>query len=372
MEQEKTSRNRVIIRTSMIGILVNLFLAGFKAAVGLLSHSIAVTLDAVNNLSDALSSVITIVGTKLASKQPDREHPLGHGRIEYLSALLVSAIVLYAGATSLVESIKKIIWPEKASYSMVSLVIIAVAIPTKLILGSYVSAKGRQADSGALEASGADARFDAILSASVLASALVYLASGLSLEAYVGAVIAVVIIKAGLEMMTETLDDILGRRADPEISQKIKQLISEEPEVRGAYDLFINNYGPGREYASVHVELRDTMSVEEVDILTRRIEAKVYNATGVVLTGVGVYSYNTKDDLAGEIRNQVQELVLSHNWALQLHGFYVDTKEKKLRFDVVFSFDIPMKEGLRILLDETERAFPEYAVQITPDVDLTD
>ncbi|MBQ7466111.1 MAG: cation diffusion facilitator family transporter, partial [Oscillospiraceae bacterium] len=122
------SRDSVIVRTSIIGIVANVFLAGFKAAIGLLSHSIAVTLDAVNNLSDALSSVITIVGTKLAGKQPDQKHPLGYGRIEYLSAMVVAAIVLYAGVTSLVESVKKIIHPEAADYSTVSLIIIASAV----------------------------------------------------------------------------------------------------------------------------------------------------------------------------------------------------------------------------------------------------
>ena len=166
------NRDQVIVRTSVIGILTNILLAGFKAAVGLISNSIAVILDAVNNLSDALSSVITIIGTKLASRRPDKKHPLGHGRAEYLSALIVSAIVLYAGITSLIESVKKIIHPEKPDYSIVSLVIIAVAVAVKLVLGGYVKKKGKEVNSGALQASGQDARFDAILSASVLACAV--------------------------------------------------------------------------------------------------------------------------------------------------------------------------------------------------------
>ena len=136
-------RDRLIVRTSIIGIITNVFLAAFKAAIGLLSHSIAVVLDAVNNLSDALSSLITIIGTKLSAKLPDKKHPLGYGRIEYLTALVVAAIVLYAGATSLVESVKKIIHPETADYSLVSLVIIAVAVGVKLLLGRYVKAQGK-------------------------------------------------------------------------------------------------------------------------------------------------------------------------------------------------------------------------------------
>lgn len=372
MENETLNRDRIIVRTSIIGILTNVLLAGFKAAVGLLSNSIAVILDAVNNLSDALSSVITIVGTKLAGRLPDKKHPLGYGRIEYLSALIVSAIVLYAGITSFIESVKKIIHPEKAEYTVVSLVIIAVAVVVKLILGSFVKAQGKAANSGALVASGSDAMFDAILSASVLASAVIFMLTGISLESYVGVAISVVIIKAGIEMMTETLDDILGQRADAETTIAIKRILNEEPEVRGAYDLVLNNYGPDKNIGSVHLELPDTMTVEQVDELTRRVQAKVLNETGVILTGVGVYSYNTKNDEAAKIRNTIQKLVLSHDWALQFHGFYVDIKKKSLRFDVVMSFEIDPKDGLDTLYKEVREAYPDYDIYIAPDVDVSD
>ena len=372
ISKDAENRDKIIVRTSIIGILANIFLAAFKAAVGIISNSIAVVLDAVNNLSDALSSVITIVGTKLAGKLPDKKHPLGYGRIEYLSAMIVSAIVLYAGITALVESVKKIIHPEKADYSTVSLIIIAMAVVVKVALGRYVKAKGKAVNSSALVASGSDALFDAILSASVFASAVFFLVTGISLEAYVGVLISIMILKAGYEMMTDTLDDVLGRRADKETTQEIRQLLVQEPEVRGAYDLVLNNYGPGKDYGSVHIELPDTMTVDQVDALTRRLEAKVYRATGVILTGVGVYSFNTKDDDAAKMRNVVQETVLAYEWALQLHGFYANTKNKSLRFDVVMSFDIKPREGIEILTRDMKRLFPDYTVQITPDVDVSD
>ena len=372
LEDAMANRDQIIVKTSIIGIIANIFLAGFKAAVGLLSNSIAIVLDAVNNLSDALSSVITIIGTKLANRLPDKKHPLGHGRIEYLSAMIVAAIVLYAGLTSLYESVKKIIHPEKAEYNTVTLVIIAVAILVKILLGRYVKAKGEQVNSGALVASGADASFDAILSASVLASALIYVFTGISLEAFVGAVISVIIIKSGVEMMQETLDDILGARADRELTLNLKKIICEEPEVRGAYDLIVNNYGPNKNLASVHIELPDVMTVEQVDNLTRKIQARVYAETGVIMTGVGVYSYNTKNDEAAQIRNDVQKVVLSHDWALQLHGFYVDLQEKTMRFDVVFTFDINAGDGVEIIKGELYTIYPDYNIQIAADVDITD
>ena len=370
--QESINRDKVIVKTSIIGIVTNIFLVIFKATIGLLSNSIAVILDAVNNLSDALSSVITIIGTKLANKLPNKKHPLGYGRIEYMTAMLVSAIVLYAGITSMVESVKRIIHPEAADYSIISLIIIAVAVIVKIVLGKYVKAKGEKVNSGALIASGADAMIDAILSASVLASAIIYFTTKVSLEAYVGVIISGVIIKAGIGMMSDTINDILGKRADAETTQKIKQLLVEETEVRGAYDLIIHNYGPNKNLASVHLELPDTMTVEQVDVLTRKLQSKVYHETGVILAGTGVYSYNTKNDEASKIRNKVQEIVMAYDWVLQMHGFYVDISAKTIRFDIVMSFEIDAKEGLKIINEQLAKVYPEYKFQIVPDVDVSD
>ena len=339
---ESENRQKVIVQTSIIGIAANIVLSAFKAFVGFATNSIAVTLDAVNNLSDALSSVITIVGAKLSNKLPDKKHPLGYGRIEYLSAMVVAAIVLYAGGTSAVESVKKIIHPEAADYSTISLVIIASAVVVKLVLGKFVKRQGERVNSGALVASGADALFDAILSLSVLASAIVFILTGISLEAYVGLVISAFIIKSGIGMLIETLDDILGKRADGDLVKKIKALLTEESQVRGAYDVILNNY-----------------------------EARVLKETGVILTGVGVYSHNTKNDEAAKIRSNVLKLVKAHEWALQLHGFYVNLEEKAIRFDVVMNFEIKPQEGLDILHKEISEAYPDYDVHIAADIDAS-
>ncbi len=367
-----SEREKTIVRTSIIGIVTNIFLVGFKAFVGLVSHSIAVILDAVNNLSDALSSVVTIIGAKLGAKQPDKKHPLGYGRIEYISTMIVAALVLYAGITSLVESIKKIIHPEAADYSTVSIVIISVAIVVKLLLGLYVKKQGKKVNSGALSASGSDALFDAIISASVLASAIIFLIWGVSLEAYVGVIISGFIIKAGIEMMIETLNDIIGKREDAETTKQLKQIICEEENVLGAYDVTLFNYGPDKNYGSVHIELPDTMSVDDVDRITRKIQVNVFHKTGIILTGVGVYSFNTSNDEAAQMRNSVQKAVLSHDWALQMHGFYADTVNKTIRFDVVVSFDVDRKEAMQTLYSEITAMYPDYAITIVPDVDAAD
>lgn len=371
IEEMQSNRDQVIVRTSVIGIIANVFLAAFKAVVGLVSHSIAVTLDAVNNLSDALSSVITIAGTKLASKKPDKNHPMGYGRIEYLSAMVVAAIVLYAGITSLVESIKKIIHPEKPDYSIVSLIIIASAVIVKLALGRYVKAQGEKVKSGSLIASGSDALFDAILSGSVLLSAIIFKLTGLSLEPYVGVVISCIIIKSGIEMLKETLDDILGSRADREFVKEIRKTICEDEAVSGAYDLFLHSYGPEKFYGSVHVEVPDTMTADEIDLMERRIAANVFNKHGVAMTGIGIYSVNTTNDKVKKMRSDITHMINQHDGVLQIHGFYVDLEKKTINLDVILDFELEDRTGtFNAIRDEIQKAYPDYKLFMAMDIDV--
>ena len=372
---KQDSRSKVIVKTSIIGIIANVLLAAFKAAVGLISHSIAVVLDAVNNLSDALSSLITLFGAKLASRKPDRKHPLGHGRIEYLSAMIVAVIVLYAGVTSLVESIKKIIHPETPDYSYVSLVIIAVAILVKIFLGRYVKKKGEQVNSGSLVASGSDAMFDAILSASVLLSAIIYMIWHISLEPWVGVIISGFIIKAGIEMIMETVSDLLGRRVDGEFLEEIKQTICEDPNVSGAFDLILHNYGPDNYIGSVHVEVPDTMTADEIDLMERRIAQNVYLKHGVALAGVGIYSMNTKNDEIKAMRSNITHIVMQHEGVLQMHGFYADTEKKTLNLDIILDFELDKGETNRAqtfaaIRSEIQQAYPDYTLNMTMDLDF--
>ena len=300
------NRDKVIIRTSIIGILANIFLASFKAVVGILSSSIAIVLDAVNNLSDALSSVITIIGTKLAGKRPDKNHPYGYGRIENLSATLIAVIVLYAGVTSLVESIKKIIHPSVPDYSAAALVIVATAVLVKILLGLYVKKKGESVNSDSLISSGKDALLDSVISASTLVAAAVYLIFNIRTEAWLGAVISLVIIKSGLEMLGDSLSNIIGKRISSDLSKEIKQTVTSFPEVQGAYDLLLHSYGPDPMIGSVHIEVPDTMPVAELDKLEHRITEKVLSEHSVILTGISVYAVNTRNDRAAQIYGDIR------------------------------------------------------------------
>ena len=367
------SRNAVIIRTSIIGILANVFLAAFKAVVGFASNSIAIVMDAVNNVSDAASSVITIVGTKLAGKEPDRKHPFGYGRIEYLSAMVISILVLYAGITAFVESVKKIINPDTPDYSAVTLIIVAVAVVVKIILGRYVKGVGKKVNSDSLVNSGEDATLDSIISASTLVAAAIYLIFHISLEAWLGAIIALVIIKSGVGMLRETLSQILGERADAELARDIKATVISYPEVSGAYDLVLHNYGPDSYNGSIHVEVPDTLSADDLDKLIRKISVDVYQKHDVILTAIGVYSVNTKDPEAVEARDKVTEIVMSHEHILQIHGFYFDKPGKMIRFDIVVSFDAPdRRQVYREVCEAVQEAYPDYTLQVAMDTDFSE
>lgn len=248
-------RDKKIIQTSIVGIIVNLILVLFKAVIGILVNSIAITLDAVNNLTDALSSIITIIGTKLAGRAPDKNHPYGYGRIEYFSSVIIAVIVLWAGITSLQESFPKIFTPDVTSYTTVSLIIVAVAVVVKFVLGRYVKGVGESINSQALVASGSDAFFDSILSLSTLVAAIISILWNISLEGILGVIISLVIIKASIEMLQETVNSMIGTRVDLELSRKIKERVESFDSVHGAYDLALHNYGPEDVMGSVHIEI---------------------------------------------------------------------------------------------------------------------
>ena len=367
------SRDKIIICTSVIGILANVFLSGFKAVIGLLTHSIAIVMDAVNNLTDAASSLITIIGTKLAAKEPDKEHPFGHGRAEYLSAMVIAVLVLYAGVTSLIESIKKIITPKKPEYTVVALVIVAVAVVVKIVLGRYVKAMGKKTNSDALVNSGQDATMDSVISASTLVAAVIFQLSGLSLEAWLGAVISIIIIKSGIDMLRETISQLLGERIDRELALAIKETVTSFPDVQGAYDLILNNYGPNAFNGSVHVEVPDTYTAYDLDDLLRQITIAVFEKHNVILTAIGVYSVNTKNDYAAKVRDDVSKIVFKNEYALQMHGFYLNEEKKTIRFDVVVSFDAPDRKAVyQNIVKEVNKKYPDYTLQIALDTDFSD
>lgn len=369
-----SERETAIIRTSAIGIAANVVLAVFKAVVGILSNSIAVTLDAVNNLSDAISSIITIVGTKLSNKKADREHPFGHGRIEYITTTVIAAIIMYAGISSFIKSIQGIMDPVTPDYSPLSLVIITVAVLVKIILGHYVRSVGNRVNSDTLIASGSDALFDATLSTSVLTAALIFIFTKISLEAYVGVIISVFIIKASIELLQGSIKEIIGMRPDAALSTLIYDIVKEDPDAEGVYDLIIHNYGPDRFVGSFHTEVLDTTSAIEIDTMTRRLSTEIYKQTSgkIIIAAIGIYARNTTDNRIVKMRTEVTEMALAHEGVLQVHGFIADIENQFMAFDTVIEFGYDGKQIVHDIIHEVEAAYPDMNVSVLLDRDTSD
>ena len=327
-------RNTQIIRTSWVGIGANVLLAAFKAVVGLIAGSVAIVMDAVNNLSDALSSVITIVGTKLSQRPPDREHPFGFGRVEYFSAIIIALIVLAAGVTSLVESVKKIIEPTTPSYTTVTLVVVGVAIVVKLLLGRFVKRQGQKLKSDALVASGSDALFDAIITLATLVSAGIMLLRGISVDGWLGAAISLLIVKAGFEMLASPINELLGKKVSPELVRQIKHDVAEVEGVHGVFDLILHNYGPEVMIGSLHIGVDDTLSAHDIHGLTRRISTLMFERYGIIMT-VGIYANATGKGPVAELQSTVMQRLAEHKEIVQVHGFYYSEKDRMISVDVV-------------------------------------
>lgn len=365
-------RQKEIVKVSFIGILTNVVLVGFKAAVGFLSGSISIIMDALNNLSDALSSIITIIGMFFAGKAPDKEHPYGHGKIEYITSLIIAAFVLITGITSLYESIIKIIKPSIASYTPVMLLIILVAVFVKYTLGRFVKKRGRDLNSDSLIASGSDAQFDSIISLSTLVGALISYIFKFSIDGYLGVIISLVIIKSGYEIVADSFNNIIGIRIDSEFSKKLKKYITSYDEVLGCYDLILHQYGPEKIIGSIHIEVNDDLTAKSIHSLTRKISEDVFLKYGVILT-IGIYASNTDSEEHLSIKKTIKKILKDYPTIIQFHGYYVEEETKTISIDLIFDFK--EKDVIKIkdkIIDKLAIKIPDYKFNIVIDNDFSD
>lgn len=367
------TRNKKIIKTSIIGIIANFILVIFKVAVGFLSGSIAIILDAVNNLSDTLSSIVTIAGVKFANRAPDKNHPLGHGRFEYLGTAMIATVISYIGFTAIFESIGKIINPNEVNYTFITFLVVSVSVIIKILIGRYYKKIAKQVDSDSLKNSGFDAMMDALISAATIVAGLIYVIWGISIEAYLATLISVFIIYSGFRMLRESFSVILGERVDSDLSRRIKQAICEIDGVYGAYDLLIHDYGTGRSYASVNIDVLDTLSVVEVDDISREVRRLVGQRFRIYVSSVGIFPINTKDKHTVEVRNNIKSMMLMNDHIRQIHGFRIDEKAKEITFDVVIDFSVEDQNALRRrIIKELKRVYPDYHFVISIDLDFSD
>ena len=366
-------RKKAIVRTSIVGILANFLLAGFKALVGFLTNSIAIILDAVNNMSDMMSSIVTLVGVHIGDKAPDKKHPMGHGRYEYLSTAIIAVIIMYIGFTALIESIKKIIFPETANYDIASLIIVTAAVVVKIFLGIYFRKVAKRVDSDSLRASGIDALFDSIVSAATLLAAIIFLTTGVAIEAYLAALISLLIVYSGYKMLRGIFSVIAGERADPQLSQQIKTEIKALKGVEGAFDLILHDYGPNMTFMSVNIEVEETISAREIDDISREIRRLVFYHHHIYVNSVGIYSINTRDEEINRIYHRVKDILSHYEHVQQMHGFHVDRKKKEISFDIVIGFGIKNRRGYYLRIKRhLHEVFPKYKINIAMDMDYAD
>ncbi len=357
-------RQQQIVRTGYLGIATNAVVASGKAIVGLVSGSMAIVLDAVNNLTDALSSVITIIGVKLAGRPADDKHPFGYGRIEYFTAVIISAMVLVAGGTSLVESIKGIINPELPEYSVVGLCIIGVTVAVKFFLGLYTKRKGKELSSDALISSGADSMFDSIISIATIVSAVVYFVTDYSIDCWVACVISCLIIKAGIEMLLSPINELIGVRSDPELTSAIKAKVREIEGVNGVFDVILHDYGPEQKIGALHVEVDDSVSASDLHRLTRIIQRAVIKEFGIFFT-VGFYAHHGADTEQARVEADIRGYVMGIDGVIGMHGFYISHLDKMLSFDIVYSFKVSQPISLRAKVVEWLRGkYADYDISV--------
>ena len=371
MSAEKT-RERSIIRTSFIGILGNLLLVAAKAIIGVLAHSASIISDAINNLSDALSSLITIVGTKLSGKKPDKKHPFGYGRIEYLTATVVAALILFAGGTAIYESIVSLVNGDRPQYDWIAFMIIGIGIGVKLLLGLFFRFQGKKLTSGALKNSGTDALFDALLSAATLVAALVSHFTGVFLEGYAGILIGLFIIRSGILAMRDAISPLLGDRIDDVFAREFKAEVCSHPGVKGAYDFIVNSYGEGRSIGSIHIEVDDNMSAKEIFALEREIQAYAMEKYHIFLT-VGIYASNDSDPVAAEIKSKLLGLVHENKEILQCHGFYFDEERELVSFDLIIDFKARQSQQAiaASIKGKLEEQYPKLRFYVNLDQDFS-
>lgn len=360
--QDPDSREGMIATTSGLGIIVNIFIALTKVVIGLLSSSIAIVSEGINNASDAMTSVLTLVGTKLAAKHPDEEHPFGYGRIEYLTGLVISVLILVTGIEMLISSVKLIFNPEELSISYITLLIVAVSAVIKFFLGIYTIKMGKKADSSALEAVGLDCRNDSFISVVTILSAVVFLVFHVSIDAYVGALTSFVIIKAGLDVLMDTVSELIGRPGEQELASKLYKEIRSTDGIIAAADMMLHNYGPDTWSGSVNIEIDHNKTVGEIYQFIHRLQLKIMHEYHVTMV-FGIYAVDNDHDYMKQLRKKIGSFVKTHEHVKSFHAVYLEPGTNLLYCDLIVDYSLRDWDALK-------KEFKDYMLALYPDKQL--
>lgn len=357
----------------LVGILANVLLFGGKVLAGVLSGSVAIIADAFNNLSDAGSSIVTLIGFRLSSAPPDKEHPFGHGRMEYLSALTVAALIMVAGVELATSAVDKILHPEPAEFSLISAAILVASIGVKAWMAYFNTKIGKRIDSDALTATATDCRNDVLCTAVVLASSLFTYFTHINIDGWVGAAVALFVIWSGFSILRETVSPLLGQAPDPALVDEIRRIVLEQDGIVGIHDLIVHNYGPGRCIVSLHAEVpcdADILYSHEIIDLTERQLSEELN----LIACIHMDPIDTKDERVNELRATVAEIIGQIDAGLSMHDFRVVFGEHRSNviFDVVVPFDYTGADTLQHEIEQRLQAVaPQFFVVITVDRDYS-
>lgn len=362
---EKVSvRTAYGVLASVVGIFCNVLLFVVKGAVGFFLHSVSVMADAFNNLSDAGSSIVGLVGVRMASKPADEEHPFGHGRIEYIAALVVSFLVLQVGFTFFKDSIRKIQNPEELKFQAVSVIILVLSIGVKLWMGMFNKKLGKKIDSKVMMATATDAMGDVVTTTATIASVLFFRITGINIDGIVGIGVSLVVMWAGIGIAKDTLEPLIGEAVAPEEYVRISRFVEKYEGIVGSHDLIVHNYGPGRSMASIHAEVPNDVDIEVSHEIIDRIERDAAKRLGIFLV-IHMDPVETKDEHVLEVRHQVEQILDAVDFRVSIHDFrMVDGKEQiNLIFDMVVPFEYStqkqneLKMTLRKLLQMADKRY---------------
>ena len=362
LRQNPGSREGAVVTVSALNILVNLISAAVKVVIGMAVSSIAIVSEGVNNATDSATSLITIVGTKLSAKHPTEKHPFGFGRIEYLTSLLIAVLILFTGAELMESSIKLIFEPQEMSISYVTMAIIAVSAILKLLLGTFTIKEGKRVDSSSLVALGTECRSDSVVSVITLVTALVFLVFRVNLDAYAGIIMALIVLKAGLEVLKETLSDLLGQSGEKELAQELYRIIRAEPLVLNAADMMLHNYGPDAYSGSVNVEINHSKTVGEVYAALHELQLRIMHEKHITMV-FGIYAVDKDHQEIRQLREQVAAFVREQEHVTSYHALYIHPNGRDIYVDLVVDYDLADWDALR-------REFTDYMAARYPEKHL--
>lgn len=344
------------VLASGVGIACNVLLSLAKMMVGMLLHSVSVMADAFNNLSDAGSSIIGLVGVKMAEKPADEDHPFGHGRIEYVAALIVAFLVIEVGFTFFKDSISKIRHPEELRFQMVSIVILGMSILVKLWLGMFNKKLGKKIDSQVMMATAADSLGDVIATAATVVSIVFWKVTGINIDGFVGLGVSLVVMWAGIGIARDTLEPLIGEATTPEDYRRIKKFVEKYDGIMGSHDLIVHNYGPGRSMASIHAEVPNKVSIEVSHEIIDRIERDAAKELGIFLV-IHMDPLETEDQTVLKVRKKTEKAVEELDSRCSIHDFRMVKGEDQtnLIFDLVVPREYSEKKGDELMIRVIER-----------------